>query len=149
MDIKNILKKIKEILKHDYIDIYSVAISELEFFETNGKYEMNYKYPQKERLLCIKSGKYMIDIKNGKKYPIAGKEEKVSKTERDALNGKKYALYYFKDKKYNNDKYIQKRAKSILAFEISKVIVLPMDIREEYDKNFEGESKVIEFKKLR
>ena len=74
MDIKNILKKIKEILKHDYIDIYSVAISELEFFETNGKYEMSYKYPQKERLLCIKSGKYMIDIKNGKKYPIAGKE---------------------------------------------------------------------------
>ena len=48
-----------------------------------------------------------------------------------------------------NDKYIQKRAKSILAFEISKVIDFPMDIREEYDKNFEGESKVIEFKKLR
>ena len=37
----------------------------------------------------------------------------------------------------------------ILAFEISKVIDFPMDIREEYDKNFEGESKVIEFKKLR
>ena len=110
---------------------------------------MHYENPEPKRLLCIKSGEYMIDIKNGKRYPIAGKEEKVSKTERDALNGKKYALYYFKYKKYNNDKYIQKRAKSILAFEISKVIDFPMDIREEYDKNFEGESKVIEFKKLR
>ena len=110
---------------------------------------MHYENPEPKRLLCIKSGEYMIDIKNGKRYPIAGKEEKVSKTERDALNGKKYALYYFKDKKYKNDKYIQKRAKSILAFEISKVIDFPMDIREEYDKNFEGESKVIEFKKLR
>ena len=149
MDIKNILKKIKEILKHDYIDIYSVAISELEFFETNGKYEMNYKYPQKERLLCIKSGKYMIDIMNGKRYPIAAKEKKVSKAERNALIGRKFALFYFKENKYNNDEYIQRRAKCMLAFEISKVIDFPMDIREEYNKNFEGESKVIEFKKLR
>ena len=44
MDIKNILKKIKEILKHDYIDIYSVAISELDFFEKNGKYKMHYEH---------------------------------------------------------------------------------------------------------
>ena len=149
MDIKNILKRLKEILKLDYISIYSVAISELDFFEKNGKYKMHYENPEPKRLLCIKSGEYMIDIMNGKKYPIAGKEKKVSKAERNALIGKKYALYYFKDKKYKNDKYIQKRAKSILAFEISKVIDFPMDIREEYDKNFEGESKVIEFKKLR
>ena len=149
MDIKNILKKIKEILKLDYISIYSVAISELDFFEKNGKYKMHYENPEPKRLLCIKSGEYMIDIMNGKRYPIAGKEKKVSKAERNALIGKKYALFYNKDKKYNNDKYIQQRAKSILAFEISKVIDFPMDIREEYDKNFEGESKVIEFKKLR
>ena len=149
MDIKNILKKIKEILKHDYIAIYSVAISELDFFEKNGKYKMHYENPEPKRLLCIKSGEYMIDIMNGKRYPIAGKEKKVSKAERNALIGKKYALFYNKDKKYNNDKYIQQRAKSILAFEISKVIDFPMDIREEYNKNFDGESKVIEFKKLR
>ena len=149
MDIKNILKRLKEILKLDYISIYSVAISELDFFEKNGKYKMHYENPEPKRLLCIKSGEYMIDIMNGKKYPIAGKEKKVSKAERNALIGKKYALFYNKDKKYNNDKYIQQRAKSILAFEISKVIDFPMDIREEYDKNFEGESKVIEFKKLR
>ena len=37
----------------------------------------------------------------------------------------------------------------MLAFEVSKVIDFPMDIREEYNKNFDGESKVIEFKKLR
>lgn len=149
MDIKNILKKFKEILKHDYIDIYSVAVSELEFFEINGKYKTHYKNPKNDRLLCIRSGNYMIDIMNGKKYPIACNEEKVSKTERDALNGKKYALFYFKEKKYNNDKYIQKRAKGMLAFEIFKVIDFPMDKRKEYNKNFEGESKVIEFKKLR
>ena len=149
MDIKNILKRLKEILKLDYISIYSVAISELDFFEKNGKYKMHYENPEPKRLLCIKSGEYMIDIMNGKRYPIAGKEKKVSKAERNALIGKKYALFYNKDKKYNNDKYIQQRAKSILAFEISKVIDFPMDIREEYDKNFEGESKVIEFKKLR
>ena len=149
MDIKNILKRLKEILKLDYISIYSVAISELDFFEKNGKYKMHYENPEPKRLLCIKSEEYMIDIKNGKRYPIAGKEKKVSKAERNALIGKKYALFYNKDKKYNNDKYIQQRAKSILAFEISKVIDFPMDIREEYDKNFEGESKVIEFKKLR
>ena len=149
MDIKNILKKIKEILKHGYIDIYSVAISELEFFEKNGKYKMHYENPEPKRLLCIKSGEYMIDIMNGKRYPIAGKEKKVSKAERNALIGRKFALFYFKENKYNNDEYIQQRAKSILAFEISQVIDFPMDIREEYNKNFEGESKVIEFKKLR
>ena len=149
MDIKNILKRLKEILKLDYISIYSVAISELDFFEKNGKYKMHYENPEPKRLLCIKSGEYMIDIMNGKRYPIAGKEKKVSKAERNALIGKKYALFYNKDKKYNNDKYIQQRAKSILAFEISKVIDFPMDIREEYNKNFDGESKVIEFKKLR
>ena len=149
MDIKNILKKIKEILKHDYIDIYSVAISELDFFEKNGKYKMHYENPEPKRLLCIKSGEYMIDIKNGKRYPIAGKEKKVSKAERNALIGRKFALFYFKENKYNNDEYIQRRAKCMLAFEVSKVIDFPMDIREEYNKNFDGESKVIEFKKLR
>ena len=149
MDIKNILKRLKEILKHDYIDIYSVAISELDFFEKNGKYKMHYKNPEPKRLLCIKSGKYMIDIMNGKKYPIAGNEEKVSKAERNALIGRKFALFYFKENKYNNDEYIQRRAKCMLAFEVSKVIDFPMEIRKEYDKNFEGTSKVIEFKKLR
>ena len=121
----------------------------LELGEKNGKYKMHYENPEPKRLLCIKSGEYMIDIMNGKRYPIAGKEKKVPKAERNALIGRKFALFYFKENKYNNDEYIQQRAKSILAFEISKVIDFPMDIREEYNKNFEGESKVIEFKKLR
>ena len=38
---------------------------------------MHYENPEPKRLLCIKSGEYMIDIKNGKRYPIAGKEIKV------------------------------------------------------------------------